>query len=186
MTSFRHPPLTESQKREVRELWEGGNGLMSIASTLCLPSGTLKPFIDTLSKTQTRKRRVEMKRSNPLKYWPASPARLTEDEIAALYRRVQYDNICEAGERQPEPRVKSLAETIEAAGAVLGIEIKESAQSGLWDMGKITGVPIRRAIKLLNDSLRRRGLEPIADPDDNNGQVSRSSRRLSDGALLGM
>lgn len=161
---------------------------MSISSTTNIPSGTIKPYIDTLERTPSRSVKIEQKRrqSTTRKYWPSGPFRMEDKDIAALYGDERYDDHEEGEAAIIEEAEQDAVSMVMECAAVAGIEIAAGSRSGLWSVGPHNDVPLPRLVKIVNDLLHRRGLSPLPDPDSNSGTNASSSRMLNDFSVLGI
>lgn len=191
MTSVRHPPLTPKQERLVRDLWYEGNGLQSVASITGIPSGTLKPYIDTLKNSASRDMKIDQRRKdNPYRrYWPREPVDpklLSDEEIAGLYNGSRYDDIAQGDFTPRTTAPERTIDMIRSAASAAGLEIIDGSAPGLYSVGRDRDVPLPRLVKLVNNILRRAGRPPLPDPDANGAGGASASRMLLDYSELGI
>lgn len=141
---------------------------MSIASMTGIPSGTLKPYLDTLGTTCDRERRIAQKRqaNSHQKYWPAKHAkRVSDSSIEAAYNNNRYADIEHAAAPVPTVKDDLTMDLIVSHAAIAGLTVTPGSQPGLWCVADLVDVPIRRVIGTVNNYLIRYKLNPLPNPD---------------------
>lgn len=141
---------------------------MTIARKTRIPTGTLKPYLETLETTEDRRQKIAAKRRMAVsrQYQTDTPrTTLTEEEIADIYADRRYEDVRRGAPEANYAGCGLTEESLVTRCAGAGIVLGRGSRPGLWCVGRHRDITTRRMIKVVNSFLRKAGLPPLPDPD---------------------